>query len=139
MSEELKSLIREVIKEELSDFRRTITELQNDLIELRTDAADRYEKLKYVLENLDQRMEALEKNNDEMGKNLEKIEHDHDRRDRKISSIIVQYQHLESFISKEIKRLGSLQNNQKTIDLLSARSIQHEAELKELNRVVMQH
>lgn len=139
MSEELKSLMREVIKEELSDFRRTITELQNDLIELRTDAADRYEKLKYVLENLDQRMEALEKNNDEMGKNLEKIEHDHDRRDRKISSIIVQYQHLESFISKEIKRLASMQNNQKTIDLLSARSIQHEAELKELNRVVMQH
>jgi hypothetical protein len=56
--------------------------------------------------------------------------------DRKVSSIIVQVQHLETFIGSEIKRSLTGLDKQQTIDLLAARSIQHEASIKELHRVV---
>ncbi|AGK53814.1 hypothetical protein [Bacillus sp. 1NLA3E] len=139
MSEEIKNVLREVLKEEFAEFRRTTMELQNDLAELRVEASDRMEKLEHILGNLDQRIGTMEKKDEKMADCLEKIEHDYERKDKKISSIIVQYQHLESFIGTEIKRLTAIHDKQKTIDLLAARSIQHEADINELNRVVKNH
>ncbi|WP_318502699.1 hypothetical protein [Bacillus sp. T3] len=136
MSDEIKSLLRDVLREELTSFEKTLTSMEQDLIELKCETVKWYEKLGSDIENVHSRIEAIEKNYDEMKQCLDKIEHDQARKDRKISSIIVQYQHLESFISKEIKRLQSINSNQKTIELLSSRSIQHEADIKELNRVV---
>lgn len=78
----------------------------------------------------------IEKKQDELLERLEKVEHLYDRMDRKIGSIILQSQHLETFIGNEIKRSLNSQEKQKTIDLLAARSIQHEADIKELTRVV---
>jgi hypothetical protein len=137
MSEEMKELLREVLREELTPIQNAVDEIQRDLIEYRAESRMQFEKLGTVIESFDIRMESLEKNYDEMSRCMDKLEHDHARKDKKISSIIIQYQHLENFISKEIKRLSALQSNQKTIDLLSVRSIQHEADIKELNRVVI--
>jgi len=136
MSDEIKSLLRDVLREELARFEKTVTSMQQDLSEFKCETVNWFEKLGSDIENVHSRIEAIEKNYDEMKQCLDKIEHDQARKDRKISSIIVQYQHLESFISKEIKRLQSINSHQKTIELLSSRSIQHEAEIKELNRVV---
>lgn len=136
MSDEIKSLLRDVLKEELGSIEKTVAAMQQDIIEFKCETVQWYEKLGSDFENVQSRLEAMEKNYEEMKQCLDKIEHDQARKDRKISSIIVQYQHLESFISKEIKRLQSINTHQKTIELLSSRSIQHEADIKELNRVV---
>lgn len=138
MNEEMKTLLRDVLKEELAEVHRTVSQLQKDVYEFRTDTKRRYEQLESALSHFGVRLEAIEKNFDEMTRSLDKLEHDHARKDKKISSIIVQYQHLESFITKEIKRISSMHTSQKTIDLLSARSIQHEADIRELNRVVQE-
>lgn len=61
MSEEIKNVLREVLKEEFAEFRRTTMELQNDLAELRVEASDRMEKLEHILGNLDQRIGTMEK------------------------------------------------------------------------------
>lgn len=136
MSDEIKSTLREVLKDEFAAFHKQLAELQKDFGEFRGQTEKSLKKLKNTFESLEDRVKSIEKNQEETRKVFDKIEHDHDRRDRKLSSMIVQYQHLETFIGNEIKKLANVQDKQKTIDLLSARSIQHEAEIRDLNRMV---
>ncbi|WP_147535555.1 hypothetical protein [Bacillus marasmi] len=139
MNEEMKSLLRDVLKEEFAEVHQTVCKLRKDVDEFRADTKERYEKLETAMSDIGLRLDAIENSYEVMSRSLDKLEHDHARKEKKISSIIVQYQHLESFITKEIRRLSSMNMNQKTIDLLSARSIQHEADIRELNRVIQEN
>ena len=136
MSEDVKAVLREVLKEELVEIQRKFDSFQTELGEFRSENIERLIKMENSMEQLEQRVEAIEKGQEEIIKRLDKIEHGYDRMDRKIGSIIVQSQHLESFISSELKRALSGLDKQQTIDLLAARSIQHEAYIKELHRAV---
>jgi TolA-binding protein len=137
MSEDVQALFRDVLQEELIDVRRILDSFQNELVEFRSENINRLIKIENTLDQLEQRVETMEKGQEEIIKRLDKIEHDYDRMDRKVASIIVQTQHLESFFGSEIKRALSGLDKLQTIDLLSARSIQHEAYIKELHRAVV--
>ena len=136
MSEDVKAVLREVLQEELIDIQRKLDAFQFELGEFRSENVLRMIEMEMSIDQLEQRVGAMEKGQDEIVKRLEKIEHDYERLDRKIASIIVQSQHLETVISSEIKQAVTGLDKQQMIDLLAARSIKHEAYIKELHRAV---
>ncbi|WP_066062846.1 hypothetical protein [Neobacillus soli] len=70
------------------------------------------------------------------GFRLTNLEKGQERIERKINSIPAQCERLETSIDDNIKRLSHIQERQQlVIETLSARSIQQEAAIKELNLI----
>lgn len=109
MKDEMKVLLREVIKDELTGVR-------TDLAEFRKEVNNR-------LSNLEDGQEFLKKGQESI--------------ERKISSIPFEYEGLENSIGNSFKNLEAIQDRQQSlIETLSVRSIQHENDIREIKKTI---
>ncbi|MFS0575983.1 hypothetical protein AB1K83_10125 [Sporosarcina sp. 179-K 3D1 HS] len=116
-------------------FKLIVSELQKvnqrlDTVDKRLDTVDKR------LDTVDKRLDAVDKRLDTVDKRLDAVDKRLDSVDKRLDRLESEQQLIKQAVletNERVKRLEGIQESQhRLIELLSARSIQHEAELKRI-------
>ncbi|MCT8139145.1 hypothetical protein H1D32_16395 [Anaerobacillus sp. CMMVII] len=140
MNEELKELLRSVLKEELKPIHQ-----QLDKFDLRFDEVDnRFKKIDERFDEVDNRFKKIDERFDEVDNRFKKIDHRFDVVDHRLLTIEGDVKGLKDNIinglgpyfeqiTDHIDEVLEITNKQQiVIDTLSVRSIKHESEINEI-------
>jgi peptidoglycan hydrolase CwlO-like protein len=125
---ELKRDVQELkgMKKDVQDLKTDVNELKADFNELKAD----FNELKADVNELKADVNELKADVQDSKTRLKKVE-------TVVIHIPKHFEVLENSVGNEMKRLADIQERQqRTLDLLSARSVEHEAEIKALKWAV---
>ena len=136
MNQELKGLLRSVLKEELEPIHKQLNVLSQDVKMLKQDVnvlSQDVKMLKQDVKVLDQDVKMLKQDVKVLKQDVKVLEQDaKELKDvqnqilKVIGQIPAQYESLEQFVG----------NQERVIEALSYRSLKHESEIKDLNRMI---
>ncbi|MFN7249933.1 MAG: hypothetical protein ACK4M9_03990 [Anaerobacillus sp.] len=137
MNEELKELLRSVLKEELEPIHKQLGSFEQrfERIDERFDAVDqKFVRIDERFDVVDQQFVSIDERFNGVDLRLEKIEIDvGNLKDNLINGLGPYFEQITSHID-EVKEVTK--THQIMIETLSARSIQHESEIKEIKRLL---
>ncbi|EKN70059.1 hypothetical protein BABA_06771 [Neobacillus bataviensis LMG 21833] len=137
MTENLKEMLREVLKEELTGIRSDVVNVQLEVGGLKkevTEMGSNVGNLQKEVTGLCTSMKIFKEELTEVKTHVAELHFGQERIERKIGSIPSQFEQLKNSIDEDIKRLTRIQERQQlVIETLSARSIQQQTDIKELN------
>lgn len=109
----------------------------NDLKEEMTEVNTRLDRIETRLDHLEERMDRIEERMDRIEVRMDRIEERMDRAEMRLDQVEVEQQQMKQAIfetNENVKLLLKTQKNQQhIIELLSVRSIEQEAALKQAN------